>query len=540
MTLMYAPIKRAFGIFPHHIVFWVIVPGLLLSTCGGILTLQLNQEVIQADAMHAADAVAHSLQMRFRNRLNVVQSIRADVLADSNLSEDEFSEFASFLFESTPGFQALQIVDAQNIVRFVFPTMGENRRAIGLDNTNFPNRMEPILRAKETGQPVVTEPIQLIQGFPGMIIYVPIFRGTQYLGQAVGVLRLTEFMEAPRSNVDLGLYDVFIQTPTTVMNLQSSKIYTIDGEEIVSILGATGTQAVVPAPSPDSIAFEKQIQIGDKAWTICIKAKKTHYERGYRQAALVVLVSAFFVLLLALLIEYFARLKREREFALKNQTEIISLLAHQLRMPITQINWLLEAMEKTRSAKERDGMVDDLRLINANNKRLIDNLLSLSRIQRGVLTIDPQDVRLKDVVRDAVSTLGGLADDRHITLDVKRGMDALIHADPVKAPEAIRNIVDNAIKYSPEKTTITLDLDPRAPSDRVVLRVTDQGSGIPERLRPIIFEQSTLSKDKSHEHAGAGLGLYLTKKFLRMMGGDVWFESSDRGTTFYVAFRKVL
>jgi K+-sensing histidine kinase KdpD len=112
-----------------------------------------------------------------------------------------------------------------------------------------------------------------------------------------------------------------------------------------------------------------------------------------------------------------------------------------------------------------------------------------------------------------------------------------VYVDRVKAAEAIRNIVDNAVKYAPEGSKVEM-VAVAGNSHEVQLAVGDRGPGIPEELRANFFERSAVAVKRA-SGTGAGLGMYLTKMFIKKMNGSIKFKTSDQGTTFIVTLPMV-
>lgn len=217
------------------------------------------------------------------------------------------------------------------------------------------------------------------------------------------------------------------------------------------------------------------------------------------------------------------------------KTQFVSLVAHQLRTPMTQLRWMVETMEgsKRLSAHTRETL-EDMHAIILKENQFVGDLLNVSRIERGVLKLNTGNVGVEDLLKKTVSPLLPLVKERKIYIiieDIPR--TARIHVDEEKTIEALRNLVDNAVKYAPVGSTVTLDAVRNR--DAWEVRVTDQGAGIPDELQSRLFDIKTSISVSSNQNASStGLGLYLTKKFIEGMGGTIRFETSSKGTTFFV------
>jgi PAS domain S-box-containing protein len=218
----------------------------------------------------------------------------------------------------------------------------------------------------------------------------------------------------------------------------------------------------------------------------------------------------------------------------RSKNQFVSLVSHQLRAPMTQLRWMAESLlENRKLAKSLREQLESMEQIISAENKLVGDLLNVSRIERGVLKLDIADAPVKRVIANAVKSLELLARNRRIQIrQVDVPANLFVRVDLEKIAEALRNIIDNAIKYSPEHSTITVHAVP-ADAKTVEISVVDQGPGIPEELWGKLFEVKT-APTTTGEQTSAGLGLYLTKKFIEAVGGTVRFDTSHQGTIFYV------
>jgi heavy metal sensor kinase len=211
--------------------------------------------------------------------------------------------------------------------------------------------------------------------------------------------------------------------------------------------------------------------------------------------------------------------------------------SHELRTPLSVIRGIGEAgLAETRTPveyKEAMGsMLEEVdRLAN-----LVDTLLRLSHGDAGTVRLSPSAIDLGRLTREVVSSLGILAEERNqrITVDAADGIS--VTADRLMLREAITNVVDNAIKYSPRASTI--DVRVGADSTRADLTVADEGPGIAAEDRERIFDRFfRLDEARSRENGGAGLGLAIAKWAVEVNDGRITVEAGATGGS---VFRIVL
>jgi signal transduction histidine kinase/CheY-like chemotaxis protein len=224
--------------------------------------------------------------------------------------------------------------------------------------------------------------------------------------------------------------------------------------------------------------------------------------------------------------------RAEAEAASRAKDEFLAMLGHELRNPLGAIS---NANRVLHQIGEQSARLQ--RIIGRQTQhlgRLVDDLLDISRLTTGKIALDPRPVDLKKVVGDTLATLleDGTAGRHEIVLD---GGPVVVQGDATRLEQVARNLLDNAIKYTPPRGRITVTV--RAEGDEAVLRVRDTGAGIPPDVLPRIFDlfvQEERSLDRSM--GGLGLGLSLVKRLVALHGGTVSASSPgpDLGSEFVV------
>ena len=230
--------------------------------------------------------------------------------------------------------------------------------------------------------------------------------------------------------------------------------------------------------------------------------------------------------------------KEAAEAANRAKDDFIASLSHELRSPLNPV--LLLASEYARSPGLPPQMREDFQIILKNVRlqaRLIDDLLDLTRIERGGISISARMLDLAVVLREVCESLRGEAEEKHlrIELDLPDGCCA-VRGDSVRLQQVFGNIVRNAIKFSHSHSTIHVKLSPSASSARV--SVSDQGFGIREANLKRIFEPFTQGPRCNAYAAaqGLGLGLSIAQRLVERHRGEITAESAGPGlgATFHV------
>jgi signal transduction histidine kinase len=222
------------------------------------------------------------------------------------------------------------------------------------------------------------------------------------------------------------------------------------------------------------------------------------------------------------------------------KSDFVSLVSHQLKTPVAQIKGyvenMLDGLAGRTTKKQREYLGDMLNVANKNSK-LIDDLLNISRIERGMLKVEIASQPLNELLEDVISPLRTVAATKGVLLEEKL-LDGpvRIEGDPVKTREALRNIIDNAIKFTDahKKVSISAIVE----SEYVVVTVADQGQGIDPDVQNELFEKKRVWSGKV-KASGAGLGLFLSKQFIELTGGIIDFKTeAGKGTTFVIKLLK--
>ena len=165
-------------------------------------------------------------------------------------------------------------------------------------------------------------------------------------------------------------------------------------------------------------------------------------------------------------------------------------------------------------------------------KRLIDNMLGLQRLRAGFGLMNPAPVQIYPLLHEVAGHFWNPLVPPLIEIDCTPDLPP-VHGEAVRLQEAMTNLLDNALKYSPTGSMIVLGA--QADGDRVLLWVRDEGPGIPSDKQEKIFEQF-YRLEESRRAASTGLGLALVREIAHAHGGRVWVESAPRqGSTFYLS-----
>lgn len=231
------------------------------------------------------------------------------------------------------------------------------------------------------------------------------------------------------------------------------------------------------------------------------------------------------------------------------KSEFVSLASHQLRTPLSSINWYSELLLGGDTGKLNKQQYEYISEVDRANTRMVDlinSLLNVSRLELGTFVLEAEDLNLKDCSEQIIKEIKIKSDEKKQQLNVVFKQDTPnIIFDKKYLEMLYQNLLSNAVKYTPEKGKIDLIVEPvksgdvvdgyKIPKSGVVITVADNGYGIPKNQQGQIMTKlfradNALDKDAD----GTGLGLYIIKSVIDHSNGNLWFKSiEDKGTTFH-------
>lgn len=220
----------------------------------------------------------------------------------------------------------------------------------------------------------------------------------------------------------------------------------------------------------------------------------------------------------------------------QKKDKLFSIIAHDLQSPLNSIITTLHLIAEYELEEEEKKMLgDELLTLTKNTSNLLTNLLTWSKLQ-----MDGRGVRLStenvyDAVERVLSIQRVMADKKSINIVSRVDPATYITADHNMLELVIRNLINNAIKFTPSGGKVSVDLQTN--NDTCNLMVSDTGIGIDPSQRDEIFSLKTQSTFGTNNEKGIGLGLVLCKELLALQQGELWFESvPGKGTTFFASF----
>lgn len=237
------------------------------------------------------------------------------------------------------------------------------------------------------------------------------------------------------------------------------------------------------------------------------------------------------------------------------KSALLDAVTHDLRTPLTSIKasatTLLEDLkgragnpnltESDSIQLDDDGRAEFLEIINEESDRLnkfIEGMVGIAKVEAGALALGKNWSRVKDIINDALERAKNRLDRRHISIEIERELP-VVAVDANSIVEVVYTLLDNAAKYSPQKSQIRIAAR-RGENETVEISIEDCGRGVPEAMRERVFDKFFRAASENEIHttsSGLGLGLAIARGIVESQGGRIWIEDGRGEYATRVAFR---
>lgn len=227
-------------------------------------------------------------------------------------------------------------------------------------------------------------------------------------------------------------------------------------------------------------------------------------------------------------------LEKEKELN-ELKSRFVSMASHEFRTPLggilTSIS-LISKYPKTEDEPKREKHIHNIKKSVRNLTNILNDFLSLDKLEQGKITSSPIKFNLTKFINESVEELREMSDKGHKFEISHHIQDFMVNQDKEMFRNVVINLVSNAVKYSPEGSTVFIRTDLK--DEKVTLEIQDQGMGIPIQDQKHLFERFFRAKNVINLQ-GTGLGLNIVKRYIDLMGGTISFTSQEnQGTTFKI------
>ncbi len=229
--------------------------------------------------------------------------------------------------------------------------------------------------------------------------------------------------------------------------------------------------------------------------------------------------------------------------ASKLKSEFIHIVSHQLRAPLTNIRFSLDFLTSPKTIQTKEQQEEYYDILKENSTRmgdLIDNLLTVAKIESGSFPLSKMEISLENIAQKLIQKFKFFALASNIKLMFFTADHSLkVLGDPLWVEQVMENLLDNAIKYTKGGGEVIVKIYKRG--DKVFYEVADNGVGVPKNDQKFIFEKFFRSGNSfKKQTGGTGLGLHIAKKIIEKTGGKIGFSSKEnKGSIFWFSLPKI-
>lgn len=263
-------------------------------------------------------------------------------------------------------------------------------------------------------------------------------------------------------------------------------------------------------------------------------------KRGFLLSSIMgmaILSLAFTLIIVLAFVSAIYQLIRQKQIS-EIKSDFINNMTHEFKTPIATINLAVEAIRNPSSIGDQDKVLRYLGMIREENKRMhaqVENVLRISKLEKNQLDIKKERMMLHNIIETAVDHIQLIVDDKqgYVKLHLEADCDEVL-ANETHLTNVLVNILDNAVKYSPE--TPKIDVRTELLKNQILVSISDQGAGMSKAVLKKVFEKFYREHTGDiHDVKGHGLGLAYVKKIVEDHQGEVYAESEKgKGSSFYI------
>ncbi len=302
-------------------------------------------------------------------------------------------------------------------------------------------------------------------------------------------------------------------------------------------------ELAVDKPGNGDMIFEQKLrceQLGDKKIVLLIHNKGSFF---FQSLIIWIIVSSILILTAFILTGLNLQIIRKQKKVSKIKSDFISNMTHELKTPIATISVASEMLMKDRVLQNTEKSKRYSKIIFEENqrlKKLVERVMQIALFENGTMKIKLKDENLHEIIEKSCTAIEMIVLDRKGKLDLKLSAGNPVYkVDASHFANIISNLLENAIKYSPESPEIMVETNDYA--DGISIRISDKGVGIAKKYQERIFDRFfRVQHGDIHSTKGFGLGLYYVKRVVELHGGTINVESKEGvGTTFEIYIPRI-
>lgn len=495
-----------------------------------------EHERYSAEFNRKAEFTYNALEKDLNSNIDMLISLKSFFDNSTTVTSEEFRDFANIFHSRKPEVQALAWIplNADNSKKFQIEYIEPNEstsRAAGESFGSYERRQDLLQRAFKTKQIIASSPFDISGIHDNSRSIYLLFAIGRPQGVLLEVMRLDGVLKNLTDVLSDPSYRVLIEDVTN----------SNQRELIIDTLASTDQEY-----SAD-FKWSSILKVGDRQWEFTFQKDSLLGSGSFFDSAVFLFTSlAFIFLICALLLTIASRIITVEEIvdektqhlidlnlqlkkASETKSEFLANMSHEIRTPLNVIVGMFDLLEEAPLNTDQKHYVEIAKKSSQNLLTIINDILDISKIEAGLITLERTEVNLHDLVTEITEMFALKAREKHLTLSVSLDKDTqgIYLADPTRIRQVLSNLISNSLKFTTTGSIhIELKRNHTGMNGNLVFHVNDTGIGIPQDKIPQLFQPFTQADSTiTRKFGGTGLGLSISKRLVNMMKGDITLES---------------